>query len=156
MEILAILTGLTMGAIIGNKTSEHLMILFYHRNFLSEEKYMQLYDFIDDEFHYEMYAACMDKPPKNYAEFLKLHQKIRPKAYRIFRRYIEQLALHQAKILGLYVLLPMVIFYRQWYIFLITVTVVVAGFALYKRYRKDNGVDFNAILMMITVLKDKN
>lgn len=158
MQYITLLLGIIIGILTGRRVAEHFMLLNYHYRFMkSESKFLDVYDLVDDEFHYEMYSGTTDNPPKKYADFLRLHQKLRPKAFEIYSDYINQLKKHVLRQLIIVAVIPaFLLFWTTWYYYVITFALVVLGFAIFVRYKKDNGLDFHAILIVSLVFNHKS
>ena len=90
MMYLAIIFGVTVGVLAASKTVDLVLLWFYHRNVLNGEKYLELYDILDDEFHFEM-TRNQNNAPETYADYLRLHEQARPKAIIIFRENIMEI-----------------------------------------------------------------
>lgn len=158
MGYTTILLGLFAGILFGRRLAEHTLFLYYHYKHLNtEEKVLDIYNLVDDEFHYEMYCATTENPPKKYSDFLKMHQELEPKAYEIYSHYVKKLKSHVLKIALTIIVFPAVIlFWTTWYNFLVSFLIVYIGFLFYIRYKKDNAIDFHAILLVSLVFNHKD
>ncbi len=156
MGILALTLGTIVGYWLGEKLSDYFLLLYYHRDFRSEDKYLSLYDVIDDEFHFEMLSQSSPDAPKKYSDYLKLHQDMRPKAYKIYRKHIDGIAKHSLLLIVLAIIVPSIAFYGLWYMYFTPILLGLIGHITYKRKVKDYSVDFYAILMMIVILNTNN
>jgi len=155
MEIFALTLGTAIGYWIGNKLSNTLFLLYYHRNFLTESKYLNLYDIMDDEFYFKMLPKSSLGGNKKYFDYLKLRQDKRPKAYKTYRSIIDESAKNFFFLVALMVIFPSIMFYSIWYLYFIPVLIVTIGHIVYKRIVKNYNLDFFIISAMNTVLTIK-
>jgi hypothetical protein len=153
MSYLAIALGLLVGSWLASRMIDYLLFAYYHRNCMGGDSYLSLYDFMDSDFNFEMMKG-QKGAPKNYAEFLRLHEKTRPFAVKIFQENIKAILKFVASRYFLLLVLPAVVFMGRWYLYVIPVLAVHLGFILYKRLVKGYSIDFYAILMQITVINE--
>lgn len=157
MLLLTALAGVIMGTLLGERVARYALIALYSQRYGSKEKFMDLYDAMDHEFPYEMYSSTIDKPLKNYAEYLKLLQAKRPKAYKIFKHYRREALKQLAWLVLLLVVVPTtLLFWTFWYVYQITLLLVVAIYVWYLRYKRDNGAVFHTILLTSVILNHKD
>ena len=157
MEYITIALGLFAGVLFGKRLAEHTLFLYYHYKHLNtRERFLDIYNLVDSEFHYEIYCATTDNPPAKYSDYLKKHQQLESKSYKIYKHYVDKLESHTIKIVLSIVIFPAIIlFWTTWYYFLISFVVVYLGFLLFIRYKKDNGIDFHAILLVSLIFNHK-
>jgi|GEM_PF-1805589 len=154
MEYIAFVVGCIVSWITVRKFGQLLLGLWFHRNFMSEEKYMQLYATLDDEFFYDMFKQSNTKI-KKYADYLRIHQDTEDKAY---ERFVEQIG-HVKKAALQYgvfiVALGLVFLFNSLWYFL-PILVSFAGYFTYEIKIKDHGRLFNVLWVLGLVLQDKN
>lgn len=154
MEFLAFIVGSIVGWLTVRKLGQLLLGLWFHRNFMSEEKYMQLYATLDNEFFYDMFKQSDTKLMK-YADYLRLHQNTEDKAY---ERFTEQIGYVKKEVLR-YVVLILVLglvflINSPWYF--LAVIVSYSCYFIYEIRVKDHGRLFNILWVLGLVLQDKN
>ncbi len=152
-QVLAVIVGLYAGYGLSRYLLSYLMILFYHRQFQGKDKYLDLYDFMDDEFGYDMFKSVSDSAA-SYKEYLLLHQKSRPKAYKVFKYYIDDAKSYVKRNTIVWLIIPTVLFLPVLPFFIIPALGIFTGTFLYDHFKKDRRVDFYARLIMISVLKE--
>ncbi len=154
MLIITVILGLIVGVVFGRRIAEYLLITFYHSRLRNGDRFYELYVSIDDEFHFEMYSGTTDKPPKKYADYLKLHQDMRSNAHSIYMSYLDKAQRYLITLIAALIIAPSLalLFIGGWYLYLITVCLVIAGYVTYLRLVKDNGLEFHGILMTSIVL----
>jgi len=156
MLFFTILAGLVTGILTGHRLSGYLLTLFYWRNLTSKKKFLDLYDLVDDEFHFMMYSGTTNKPPKKYADYLRTHQKKRDGAYEVYKNYSKELRKVVLKYIGLAAVIPTtLLFFTTWYSYLVTYALVILGFVIYKRCVKNSNLDFHAILLVSLIFNNK-
>lgn len=148
-----IATGLIVGWWLAKRNIDHLLVLYYHIPFRKSDKYLQLYDMCDGEFTFKM-MENLNKPPKNYAEFLKWHQLYRPKAAKIFIKFWSATLKQVRREYFLFLVLASIVFWRFWYYYLVAVIAVHIIYIAHRRLIKHNGVDFYAMAMLNTIIDD--
>lgn len=156
MVFFTLLVGVVVGLLVGKRLSQHALFLYYHRYFYTKAKFLDVYDLVDDEFHYNMYSGTTDMPPKKYVDYLRLVQKMRPKAYKIYKDFRREIVRAYLTRLALTLFVPAVLlFWTTWYYYIAAYILTLLGFVAYVRYRKDYGIDYNAILIVSLVLNSK-
>lgn len=151
--IIAITSGLILGYFVSRRTVNLVLLVAYHFRYRKEDKYLELYDLMDTEFNFDMAKATMPSL-KSYADYLKLRQAARPTAYDMFTKQNKDTASFLFKYFLLLVLLPTIIFFKYWYVFLLTEVFVMILFILHRHFIKGYRLDFYAILAQSTILKD--
>lgn len=154
MEYLAFIVGFIVSWLTVRRFGQLLLGLWFHRNFMSEEKYMELYATLDNEFFYDMFKQS-DTEIKKYADYLRLHQNTEEEAFERFTeqiKIIKKTALRYAVIilvLGLVFLLN-----SLWYFLAIAISYIC--YVIYEVKIKDRGRLFNVLWLLGLVLQDKN
>jgi len=154
MEFLAVILGLILGGVVGASISDRVLLLYYHGRYRSEEQFLKLYDTMSERFHFEMFSAMLDKPPKDYASFKRLHSQCRSSAY---EKYKSQ-ARNAIGIVFLHIILgtlPINYWLKEdsW-IYTIAFLIAFAGSIVYKQLIKKYGVEFYGLLIVATVMHD--
>lgn len=152
MEYLAFIVGCIVSWITIRRLGLLLPAIWYHRNFMSNEKYMQLYATLDDEFFFDMFKQT-DANIKQYADYLRLHQKYEDVAY---ERFIEQMGRVKKAALAygtiILVLGLVFLFNSLWYYLAVIISYLV--YFMYEIKLKDHGRLFNILWMLGLVLQD--
>lgn len=159
MMFFILLVGIVSGGILGQKIAEYTLILYYHNRLRNEDKFYDIFDSIDDEFHFKMYSGTTGNPPKKYADYLKAHQDIRPKAHNIYMSYLDRARRYLTTLILIALVAPSLVLLMLtgwWYLYLTGAALTIIGFIGYIRFAKDNGLEFHAILMTSIVLNDKD
>ena len=128
-----------------------MLLIFYHRIFTDEERYLAFYDYMDSEVNYKKLKG-VKQALRSYADFLRLHQKARPQAYELMRKNLASIKRLAVMRYAIFAFLPTILFWHRWYYFLLPVILVKIGFLLYKHYVEKRDVAFYAMLMQTMVL----
>lgn len=152
---IAVFIGIVIGWWLASRHIDHWLLVFYHYRYRTAKKYLDLYDLCDSEFSFQMMQG-QNNPPKTYAQFLLWHQNCRPKAGKAFRKYWSAVTKELMRDSLLFVVLPTIIFWRNWAFFLLAVVLVHTGYLVHRRLIKKNNLDFYALLMHTTVIKELN
>lgn len=89
MQIVAGLTGIIVGGLVGWRIKDFCLLLAYLQRYRLKTTFTQFYELHDGEDSYKSLKLHVPTV-KSYAQYLKLHQEARPKAYVIFRDYYTQ------------------------------------------------------------------
>lgn len=116
----------------------------------SKERFMAIYDLMDDETSYKF---MMMKSVKSYADYLQLHKKARKNIYKDFRYYYgnvrKQLLTRNLPIL----VLPAVIFWSNWYWYLLGALLGVLALISYEYIVRNHRTGFYQRVMLNTLLE---
>ncbi len=153
MSYLAIVLGSLVAFWLTSRMTDYLFLAYYHRNCLKGDSYLKLYDFMDSDFNFDMMQG-QKGAPKSYAEFLRLHEKTRHFAVKIFKENMKAILKFTGSRYILLLALPAILFASRWYYYVIPVLAVQLGFIVYKRYVKGYGIDFYLVLMQITIINE--
>jgi len=152
---LVLLTAAGISYWVGNKLSDYILIFFYHRSFLSEDRFMSLYDFSDEDYNYEFFSDKDGKKLNKYADFLRKHQEARPAAYKVYIEHLKALFRHTLIVLLITLVVPSLVFINYSILFPSAYLIVLSGWIVYKRYMKQNNISFYVMLMMNAVINHK-
>lgn len=153
MEWLAIGAGALIGFIFLSKNVDYVLIVLYYALFKSRIGFNAMYDAADDEATYK-YFKTQVKEFKTYSDYLRIHKAAKPSSFKRFRRYYDALAKMLLTRIVPIVLLPAVIFWSNWYYYLVGVLAVLVGLIGYKRFVKRSRVGTYQRLMVLAVLCD--
>ena len=153
MESIALASGLVVGVLSGIKLLDHSPLIFFHRNFLFGDSYQALYDQLDNEANFEI-MRNQPRPPKTYADFLRLHEKHRENAVKDFRVIAHDV--YKYLFVGYVAVLVLAgLFWSNWYWYLFGVFVAVAVQVLYRLAVKEHRRGFYVTLMLLTILNKR-
>lgn len=153
MEWLAIGMGALIGYIFLSQKVDYIMIVSYYTLFKSRIGFDAIYDTADDEATYKYFKPQVNEF-QTYADYLRIHKAAQPSSYERFRRYYDSIARMLLIRIAPIVLLPAVIFWSNWYYYLIGVLAVFVGLIGYKRFVKRNRAGQYQRLMVFAVLRD--
>lgn len=154
MIYIATLVAIVLSYLMGEKLADFILILYYHRHYIKEEHYMELYDLSDHKYIYDMYRDNKGKKLKTYAQFFKRHHDTRDKAYEYYKKHMYTVSKQIIIMLGVYLLLPMIIFYKVWFIYLVVFSIGIGAHMAYKRIKKQYDFAFYAMLIITLVLNE--
>ena len=154
MEYLAIVAGALIGFIFLSKNIDYIFVIFYYALFNSRPGFDAIYNAADDEFTYGYFFRTQAKDFKTYADYLRIHKAAQPSSYERFRRYHDSIVMVLwARILPI-VLLPAIIFWSNWYFYLLGAIIVFTSLLIYTRFVKQTRVGFYQRLIVYTVISD--
>ena len=157
MIFFTILAGFLVGLIGGKRLGQYLLVFFYQYAITNKKKFLDLYDLMDNEFHFQMYQGAANAPPKKYEQYLKLHQANRPRAYKVYKEYIAEVRKETITLLVLLGVVPTaLLFFTYWYAYLATFLLTVLGYSLYYRFKKNNNSEFHAIVMVSMIFNSED
>lgn len=150
---IALASGLLVGWWLFSGTLAGVILtLIYHFKYKDEDSYLNLYDVMDTEFNFEM-MKVQKNAPKSYTEFLRQHQAARLNVYTYLtanRAAYRKLVLVRC----LFIAVPAVIFWNNWYYYAGSVLIVLLGTIAYKRFIKHNTANFYRMLVQITLISE--
>lgn len=154
MEYLATGSGALIGFIFLSKTIDYILITFYYALFSSPHGFDVMYDAADDEDTYKYYFKTQAKNFKTYVDYLRTHKDAQPSSYKRFRKYYDSLfKMLLTRILPI-VLLPAIIFWSNWYFYLLGVIIVFIALIIYRRFVKQKRAGYYQRLMVFAVISD--
>ena len=153
MELLAAGAGVIVGLIVLLRYIDFFLIILYCALFTSRPKFEALYDVADDEVTYRRFAA-ENKAFSSYAEYLSIHAAARPSAFKRFRNYYDNLTKLLATRMLPLLLLPTLLFWPQWHLYVAGVFAALITLAAYKTFIKGYRVGFYQRLVIFTVIND--
>jgi hypothetical protein len=112
-----------------------------------------MYAAADDEVTYEFYTDPSGAI-KNYADYLRLHEAAKATAYKRFRYFYNNL------VKGLFYrmlpisLAPAILFWSNWYYYVLGLGFGILGLALYKYFFKGGKIGFYQRLIVYAVLSN--
>jgi hypothetical protein len=153
LDTFAVLLGIIVGLWLAYSLTDFLLLVFYHRIFTDEDRYLVFYDHMDSETDYKKLRGTKHVL-KSYADFLRLHQKARSQSYLLMKENIKSIRKLSITRYGVFALIPALLFWRRWGYFLLPVIAIQLGYLLYKRYIEKRSVVFYAMLMQTMVLTE--
>lgn len=153
MEWLAIGSGALIGVVFLSPNVDYILIILHYVLFKSRIGFDAMYDAADDEATYKYFKAQV-KEFRTYADYLRIHNAAQPSSYERFRRYYDALVKKLLTRVIPIVLLPAVIFWLNWYYYLVGVLVVFVGLTSYKSFVKRSRSGLYQRLMVLAVLCD--
>lgn len=149
--LITIIIGIFIGSWLAVSLSDFLLLLYYHRIFTDEDKYLALYDHMDSETDYKRLEGHSNKL-KDYADFLRLHAVVRPRAYQLLCKNLRAIKKLLITRYSCFILLPTLILWKRWYAFLLAVVVVQTLYLVYLRSMRHRTVAFYLMSMQVRVL----
>lgn len=149
----ALIAGLLIGWWLARRHIDHLLVVYYHFKFREPKQYLQLYDAQDSMLTFEMMRG-QKNPPKDYAEYLRWHQKCRPGAGKTFRKYWNDLIKQLARDYLLLMVIPLALFITNWLYFLFPLILLHLGYFIHRHFVKHNRLGFYSILIQTLVIND--
>ena len=153
MEWLAVGAGALIGFVFLSPNVDYILIIIYYALFKSRYGFDAMYNAADDEATYNYYKT-QTKEFKTYADYLRIHRAAQPSSYERFRRYYDALVKMLLTRTILIVLLLAVVFWLNWYYYLIGVLIVFVGLLAYRRFVKRKRVGSYQRLMVFAVIRD--
>ncbi len=132
MSIVALIVGILFGLwCSGKQTISWFFVILHTAAFSSKKGFYNLYDMADDEVSFKWYVDH-NSSIKKYADYLKLHADARSSAYTSFRSTYD--ALKRSLVLRILpiAIAPAILFWSNWYFYLLGVAVVLAGLVAYE------------------------
>lgn len=153
MEIIALVVGILFGYYWFKGSAEYILILLYLSPFRTKDKFEWLYDHADDEVTYSFIGTELDGV-KVYSDYYRLHQAARATSFKHFQRYYKGLKSIFLSPKSLILLVPALLFWTDWYLYLIGVFISLVGIILYKLLDKGHRIGFYQRLVVFAVIKD--
>lgn len=152
MTFVAFIAGLLIGLVAMYKNGiDHLLTVVYNSMFSTKQGFMTMYESADDEVTYSFFIDPTDSI-NNYADYLRLHAAAKKTAYKRFRYYYDNvtktLVFNNLPIM----LLPAIIFWSNWYCYIIGSIIAILVLAFYKTFVKGYKVGFYQRFMVTAVL----
>lgn len=153
MEIVALVVGILFSFYYFRRSADYILILIYFSIFSTKERFGRLYDIADDEVTYSFIGNEFEGV-KKYSDYYRLHEAARPTSYKHFHRYYKSIAtLVLMKFLPI-VLAPAILFWSNWYLYLVGVLITIIGLVVYKTFIKGYRAGFYQRLVILAVIKD--
>ncbi len=145
--------GLLIGWWLAKSHTEYLLVIFYHFRYRDPLKYLELYDAQDSEYTFQMMQGQKDSP-KNYAQYLLWHQSCRPKASETFKFYWDALVKQMIRDYLILLLLPALLFYRNWLFYVAGVFLFHFGYFIYLHFIKQKRLGFYSIMIQTLIINE--
>ena len=126
MSIVAIVVGILFGFwCFSRQTISWLFVILHTSAFSTKKGFYELYDMADDEVTFSYYKVH-NKDVKNYADYLKIHSDARPTAYKTLKSTYDALSKSLLFKTIPIALAPAILFWANWYFYLLGVAIIVA------------------------------
>lgn len=152
MEIIALVIGVIFGFYWYRGVAEYMLTLLYLLPFRTKDKFEWLYDHADDEVTYNFIGDSLEGVQK-YSDFYRLHQAARPSSFKNFQKYYKGLKSVFFNPKPLLILVPAIIFWTNWYLYLVGVILSLIGILLYKRVKNGQRAGFYQRLVILLVIE---
>lgn len=153
MEIVALTAGILFSFYYYRRSADSILILIYFVLFNTKERFGRLYDLSDDETTYVFIGDRLEGV-KKYSDYYRLHEDARRTSFKHFRRYYSSIkTLLLMKIMPI-VLVPAILFWANWYFYVIGVMVSLIGLVAHKTLIKDCRAGFYQRLVIFAVIQD--
>lgn len=153
MEIVALVAGILFSFYYFRRSADYILILIYFSIFSTKERFARLYDLADDEVTYSFIGTQLDDV-KKYSDYYRLHEAARPTSFKHFHRYYKGITTLLLKKFLPIVLAPTILFWSNWYFYLIGVLVTIIGLVVYKTFVKGYRVGFYQRLVIFAAIND--
>ena len=153
MEMVALILGTLFSFYYFRSSADNILILIYFSVFSSKERFSHLYDQADDEVTFSFIGTQLDDV-KIYSDYFRLHEAARPTSFKHFQRYYKSLISLLLKHYLPIVLAPTILFWSNWYFYLIGVLLTLIGLVVYKTFIKGYRIGFYQRLVVFAVIKD--
>lgn len=156
MEYVALIVGVLVGLIYLPiaQAIDWILVVFRYMSLRSEDAFYGLYDITDDETTYEYLKFTDLADIKTYADYLRIHRAARPSAYKRFRKYYGTLVGFLLTRVAPITLLPTIIFWSNWYYYLLGLLFALLLLVAYALILKPRGAGARKRLMVFAVIRD--
>lgn len=138
MTYIAFVAGIFIGWIVFRKNIAGLLTVALLTPYRTENRFLGLYDLADDE---ATYKTSPVPSVKKYADYLKIHQEAKNSAYTHFHNIYSSYA--KVLLLSLVVaLIPAVIFWTNWLVYIVGVVIVISMMALHHFFVVGRGAGY--------------
>jgi hypothetical protein len=148
-SILALCAGLLLGLLFSRFRLKQVLLLAYHTPFRFWHSYEELYDAAESRFTYEMID---DDSSKSHVDFLSSYQEFQPQAESSFKKLWNTFAWQVGRDYGIVFVVSLLIFWNNYFIFLVPFMSVQAIYFMYLYFHKHHRFDFFALLMISMLL----
>lgn len=153
MELVALIVGVVLGWFVFVRSVDWLLIVFYYALFSSKKDFKTLYASADDEATY-LFVRDRIKDIESYADYLRLHEAALPSSFKRFHRYYRNLVKLLLIRVAPLVLLPTIIFWNRWDLYLLGVLIPLFVLVAYKMLIKRYRAGYYQRLIVFAVFKD--
>ncbi len=150
MEWFALGIGVIVGLIGYFRVVDYIFIVFYYALFRTRRSYDAIYDAADDEVTYKHFKSQLGID--SYADYLRLHKTVQPSSFERFLGYFKTLSTMIFLRITPLVLLPAIIFWTNWYYYVIGVSMALVLLLIYKRFVKGVRAGYYQRLMVFAVI----
>jgi hypothetical protein len=153
MEIIALIVGILIGLYWFKGTAEYILILLYLAPYRTESKFEWFYDHADDEVTFSFIGTQLDGV-KVYSDYYRLHQAARATSYEYFKKYYVGLTSIFFNLKITIVLIPALLFWAHWYVYLLGLLAGLIIVVLYKVMNNGCSIGYYQRLIIFAVIKD--
>ncbi len=151
--VVGILFGLWVFGVNRRMNISWLLVIFHSSPFSTKQGFYNLYDMSDDEVSFKWYRKHNGSIEK-YADYLRLHADARSSAYETFQQNYRGLQrLFVYRLLPI-LLIPAVLFWKNWYFYLIGVVATFVILFTYELSKNGFRSGFYQRLVVYTVLSN--
>lgn len=152
MEFLAIIAGIVVsGLVFAGRRIDYFLILLYFMHVRSHSAFEALYDNADDEATFSLNNHS-ELGVKTYVNYLRLHEAVRETAYARFQVFYDSLMrLFLTRLLPILVL-PALLFWSRWYVYLLGVLLASATIVIFKIFLTNHKVGFYQRMLIGAIL----
>lgn len=156
MEYVALIIGALLGFVYLPiaQAIDWILVVFRYMSLKSKDSFYGLYDITDDETTYRYLELTELTDVKTYADYLRIHKAARPSAYKRFRKYYDTLAVFLLTRVAPITLLPAIIFWSNWYYYLLGLSFALFLLIAHALILKPRGAGARKRLMVFAVIRD--
>jgi len=151
MSIVALVVGLFLGWFVFSRSIGTFLTVTIMWPYLSKRHFMSFYELADDEVSFKFMVL---DDVKTYADYLRLHESAKKSAYKRFRHIFDNAARVLVLRLLPIALLPAIIFWTNWYWYILGELVLVVLFVVRDLQQHHFGIGFYQRVMLNTVLSN--
>lgn len=152
MVTITVIVGILFGLwCYGRQAISWAFILFHTAAFGSRQDFYNLYDAADDETSFKWYRAH-NQSVKKYADYIRLHSDAHDASYKIYQNTVRSLKRSMLVKIMPISLLPTVLFWTNWYYYIIGVVLAIVYLVIYELVRNGLRARFYQRLVIFTVL----
>lgn len=151
MEWLALVIGVFVGLLGYFRVVDYIFIVIYYALFSTRRNFHDIYAAADDEATYNYFKSQL-KGVESYTDYLRLHKKVQPSSFTRFRAYYDTLVVMILGRITPIVLLPAIIFWSNWYYYVVGVLTAFILLLIYKRFVKGIRAGYYQRLMVFAVI----
>jgi hypothetical protein len=149
MQYVAILSGVFVGWYTFRHVTNVMITVLLFVPYRSKYRFDAIYEAIANKQQYNIYGR---KDSITYGEYLRLHEASKEQAYKLFLRFYREPVKLVFFQLAPYSLLPVIIFWSNWHMYVIGIFISVILLALHSILVKNYSIGILQRSMLFTVL----